>query len=36
MKGTKEAFDGPILMGEDGMAFELPAGSDKIIRKRLD
>ena len=36
MKGTKQAFDGPILMGEDGMAFELPAGSDKIVRKRLD
>ena len=35
MKGTKKAFDGPILMGEDGMAFELPAGSDKIIRRRL-
>nr|WP_321442210.1 MBL fold metallo-hydrolase [uncultured Hyphomonas sp.] len=36
MKGTKKAFDGPILMGEDGMAFVLPAGSDKIERRRLD
>lgn len=36
LKGTKKAFDGPIVMGEDGMAFELPAGSDEIIRKRLD
>lgn len=36
MKGAKKAFDGPIVMGEDGVAFELPAGSDKIIRKRLD
>ena len=36
LKGTKKAFDGPIIMGEDGMAFILPAGSDEIIRKRLD
>lgn len=35
LKGTKKAFDGPIVMGEDGMVFELPAGSDEIIRKRL-
>lgn len=36
LKGTKKAFDGPVLMGEDGMAFVLPAGSSKIERKRLD
>ena len=36
LKGTKKAFDGPIVMGEDGMAFVLPAGSSKIERKRLD
>lgn len=36
MKGTKKAFNGPILMGEDGMAFELPAGSEKITRKRMN
>ena len=36
LKGTKGAFDGPVVMGEDGMAFELPAGSDKILRRRLD
>ena len=36
MKGTKAAFDGPIVMGEDGLAFVLPAGSSKIERKRLD
>jgi ribonuclease Z len=36
LKGTKKVFDGPILMGEDGMAFILPAGSDRILRKRLD
>ena len=36
LKGTKKAYDGPIILGEDGMAFELPAGSDKIVRKRLD
>ncbi|WP_321488416.1 MBL fold metallo-hydrolase [uncultured Hyphomonas sp.] len=36
LKGTKKAFDGPIIMGEDGMAFILPAGSDEIKRKRLD
>ncbi|HPE48510.1 MAG TPA: MBL fold metallo-hydrolase [Hyphomonas sp.] len=36
LKGTKKAYEGPIILGEDGMAFELPAGSDKIVRKRLD
>ncbi|MCA8902331.1 MAG: MBL fold metallo-hydrolase [Hyphomonas sp.] len=36
LKGTKKAYDGPIVLGEDGMMFELPAGSDKIVRKRLD
>jgi len=35
LKGTKAAFDGPIVMGEDGLAFVLPAGSDKVERKRL-
>ena len=36
LKGTKSAFSGKTIMGEDGMAFTLPADSKKIIRKRLD
>ncbi|WP_290496150.1 MBL fold metallo-hydrolase [Hyphomonas sp. UBA4494] len=36
LKGTDDAYDGPIIMGEDGMAFELSASSEKIVRKRLD
>lgn len=35
-KGAKKAYDGPIVVGEDGMAFVLPAGSDKIERRRLN
>lgn len=36
LKGTSKAYDGPIIMGEDGMMFTLPAGSDKIERRRLN
>ena len=36
LKGTEDAFDGPIVLGEDGMMFVLPAGSDKITRERID
>ena len=36
LKDTGKAFDGPIILGEDGMVFELPSGSDRIERKRLD
>ncbi|MEZ5953272.1 MAG: MBL fold metallo-hydrolase [Hyphomonas sp.] len=36
LKGTGAAYKGPIVLGEDGMVFELPAGSDKIDRTRLD
>ena len=28
-------FDGPITVGEDGMLFSLPAGSDEIRREKL-
>ena len=30
-----ELFDGPISVGEDGMLFSLPAGSDEIRRETL-
>ena len=36
LKGTSKAYNGPIIMGEDGMMFTLPAGSDKIERRRLN
>lgn len=36
LKGTKAAYDGPIILGEDGMMFVLPEGSEKIMRKRVD
>lgn len=31
---ARSHFDGPITIGQDGMIFSLPAGSDKIIIKR--
>lgn len=36
LKGTAKAYDGPIVLGEDGMMFRLPASSEKIERRRLD
>lgn len=35
LKGTGEAYDGPIIMGEDGMVFSLPAGEEAMTRTRL-
>lgn len=32
---AKSRFSGPIVVGEDGMMFSLPAGSSKIDRTRL-
>jgi ribonuclease Z len=32
---AKKRFPGPITIGEDGMLFSLPAGSDNILRKWL-
>lgn len=34
LKGTREAFDGPIAVGHDGDFISLPAESDEIIRSR--
>lgn len=36
LKGTGKAYGGPIVMGEDGMMFLLPAGSEAIERARLN
>jgi ribonuclease Z len=33
---AKSRFSGPIVIGEDGMLFSLPAGSKKITRTRLN
>lgn len=35
LKGTSDAYSGPVIMGEDGMVFSLPADSDTLVRKRL-
>jgi ribonuclease Z len=32
---AKSRFKGPIVVGEDGMMFSLPAGSKEIDRSRL-
>lgn len=32
---ARKHYDGPITVGEDGMLFSLPQGSDRITRKRL-
>lgn len=36
LKGTGAAYAGPIIMGEDGMMFSLPANGDGMTRSRLD
>jgi len=33
--GAKKHYAGPITVGEDGMLFSLPRGTDTIIRRRL-
>ncbi len=35
MRGIGKAFDGEIVMGQDGMLFSLPAGSENIKRRDL-
>lgn len=35
LRGADEAFDGPMVLGKDGMVFSLPADSDKIERQKL-
>jgi ribonuclease Z len=35
LKGTGEVYDGPIVMGEDGMMLSLPADGSKMTRRRL-
>ncbi len=35
LKGTADAFNGPITLGKDGMLFSLPAGSDSIDVKSM-
>jgi ribonuclease Z len=35
MKGVSQAFDGPVVLGKDGMLFSLPANQDNIERGDL-
>lgn len=35
LQGTADAWDGPIVLGEDGMYFHLPQGSTEITRENL-
>lgn len=35
LKGTRDAFNGPITLGKDGMLFLLPEGSDTIEERSL-
>lgn len=35
MAGTAEAWDGPIVLGADGMWFRLPGGSTEIVQESL-
>ncbi len=35
LNGTRDAFDGPITLGRDGMLFVLPAGSDDIEMRSM-
>jgi ribonuclease Z len=32
---ARKHFDGPIIVGEDGMLFSLPRGDDSMQRRRL-
>lgn len=36
LRGVGEAFDGEVVLGEDGMHFRLPRGSDSIETEQLD
>ena len=35
MKGVSDAYDGPVVLGEDGMLFSLPANKNSIERGRF-
>jgi ribonuclease Z len=35
LKGTKAAYDGPLIVGQDGMVFSLPAKAGAMERRRL-
>ena len=35
MKGVAGAYDGPVVLGQDGMLFSLPANQDKIEESNL-
>lgn len=35
LKGTADAYDGPVILGQDGMLFSLPANKDSIERGDL-
>ena len=36
LRGVAEAWDGEVVLGEDGMHFALPPGSDTIERETLE
>ncbi|MEL6781153.1 MAG: MBL fold metallo-hydrolase [Pseudomonadota bacterium] len=36
LKGVKDTYSGDVVLGEDGMMFSMPAGSDDIDKFRLD
>jgi len=35
LRGVDDAWDGEVVIGEDGMLFSLPGGSEEIVRRRL-
>ena len=36
MRGVDEAWSGEVVLGQDGMHFRLPRGSDAIEQEQLD
>ncbi len=36
MRGARGDWDGELILGDDGMHFRLPAGSDEVLRDDLD
>tara|TARA_R110002072_G_scaffold28821_3_gene92108 strand:+ start:547 stop:1176 length:630 start_codon:yes stop_codon:yes gene_type:complete len=36
LKGTDKAYDGPLILGEDGMDFSFPTDGSKMQRRRFD
>ena len=35
LKDVKQAYDGPVVLGKDGMLFSLPANQDGIEQSNL-